>query len=820
MAVKNVDVELDFAQLDKQIAVAEENSLLDPSAQRVGVRTTLFAIGKDPRISTDAAVSSPDLRLVEILKDGLMNPFIEVNWRIARSDVDRAGVQGFNIFRRKVSRKQYLNERRRGDESTLFFSRNAFTRLGIGQTRQGKFSPEGASLNLVSRPLLMPTDVNASLSEFTNVAQARYNSSLNVPSVSTHSGFTNPLDGVQPVFNNPSFTKFFDERRFKRLGYVTYDSFLAQEQKKFVSVTEREFVDLKFKDKCVLLGEVYEYYVTSVPKDIRESVQSNSVKVFLEDRTPIRPPQQILAKFSGTNRVRVSVTADKRDNVNRVLVYRREEAGEFAFEKIASIINISDCVNFVDNTIMYGRTYIYRIFMENIHKVLSEPKEISVDAFVQRVLPSTRSNNLKIPILSAVQDQNSNSIRITIAANDPLISYYRLDRRNRTIHEKIFSVPGRESGYGGDGWETNIFFVNRERSLLDGSVSRSTDVLNRRTIESEIKFLDDTVQVNHIYQYRIRGVDLFGNTSSHALTIVKATGKPPVRTPINLRLEILRGHPYRAKLSWNDDNESTRFTKEQLLSVESRLDPDDVTVLYKIQRRKLGERQYEEFPLNANEFLVDEVASRDTVPIVQRSVPDTFRTLPNISVQSQTTTLAPPVVSTAALIGVPQRGGIVASTLAGNVSIDEGRGSGIRGLTASRPFGQPQYLNPNETYFYRVSAQKDGEESNFSDEFRIRTISHLSDPLEFKAEVLDLRVSPLVGRLTWTSSDTETRPDHWIIERKIDVITDTFTCIGKAYLEEILFDKNLRLGTSYIYRIKSVDNLGRESDFFEARLTL
>jgi hypothetical protein len=231
---------------------------------------------------------------------------------------------------------------------------------------------------------------------------------------------------------------------------------------------------------------------------------------------------------------------------------------------VASIENVNDCINLVDGTVQYTKTYTYRIFAENIYGVLSPPSEITITSSVQKVTPQSRSNNLKVPILSVVQDQNSNYIKITIHSNDPLVSFYVLERRDLTTHERNFSVPSRDSNYGGIGWESNTFFVNKRRNIFDQEISTSKDLLNKRISNTEIVFFDDTVAVDHIYQYRIYGSDLFGNISPHALSMIKSTGKKTLRTPINLRSEVVRPNPFRIKLSWEDDNMVGLYTIDEL----------------------------------------------------------------------------------------------------------------------------------------------------------------------------------------------------------------------------------------------------------------
>jgi len=99
-------------------------------------------------------------------------------------------------------------------------------------------------------------------------------------------------------------------------------------------------------------------------------------------------------------------------------------------------------------------------------------------------------------------------------------------------------------------------------------------------------------------------------------------------------------------------------------------------------------------------------------------------------------------------------------------------------------------------------------------------LPEISEPVNLKAEILNKKIKPTSVRLSWTIDKEKAAPDHWTIERKFDVDNDTFEVIGKSYIEPQFFDRDVEIGNSYIYRIKSIDTLGRESDFFEARLNV
>lgn len=780
---KEISISIDVEELEDQVETKREKE--DPEGEEdLELRSTIFSLGKDPRVGIKRENPTPEFRFIEILKDGVDNPFLELNWRIPRFDVDSAGVVGFNVWRRKLSTREInASTRDRKRAKLRGFNRGGFDRIARKTIKKGKFSQNKKSISNIKRSLIPKSILNPNLDRFEDTARSRFNSSLNRPTgVRGSSRFVSGFSRQEPVFFRSELSSF-SIGRFQKIAYVDYTKFLAREKKKFVFVTEREFIDLSYEDKMIGYGEEFEYYITSITEEAGPGNRSNSIGVRVEDPTPIRPPSELRIIQLNENEVQLRICADSRDNISNVIVFRRPE-NEITYTRVASIPNVNDCFNLVDSTVEYTRSYSYRIFMENIHGTLSEPGEIDITSTVQRITSATRSNNFKIPIITAIQDQNSDFIKITISSNDPNISYYELERRDLTINERKFSSPSkRETNFGGDGWTNNKLFVDKNRDFFDKNLVRERDLLNRRGTESEIIFIDNAVQIGHIYQYRVRGYDLFRNPSSYALDLIKVTGKKVLRTPINLKSQILRGSPFRVKISWDDDNLSTKFSSEELFKVDTELSQSDVKFIYAVQRRRLGEINYDSFPLTANEFIVDEVSSADVITFQSKKVEDTFEPVSNIETEDETIT--------------------------------------VSGRKIERPAGLPFYLEENSIYFYRVEARDEfGEISNFTEEFEVSTLPDLSDPLNFRVEVINSFVKPFSARLIWESDPLKALPDHWIIERKFDTDNDTFEVVGRAYLDTEFFDRGLKAGNTYLYRIKSVDVLGRESQFFDERLTL
>ena len=781
---KEISISVDLDELERQLDEQLQDEEVNEGENKI--RSTVFSFGKDPRLASAPQVSTPDLVRLEIMKDGLDNPFVELNWRISRSDVDAAGVIGFNVFRRRIDPSENVSETFARKQSLGFLSRRSFDRISKKTPRRGRFSSERKSITNIRRSLVPKDILNANLHSLEAAAQSRYGSFFSLTKENRQNrSFENPINNLEESLSRRGkFENFFAARKFEKLSYVDYSKFLAKEKNKFVFVTDREFVDLSFRDKKIGYGEAFEYYVSSVTSTSQDGPHSNSVKVEIIDLSPIRPPKGLTAKQLNENEVEVSVMIEPQDDISLVHIFRKDE-NDIDFEKIVSTENVRDIVSLVDHSVKYGGRYTYRVFLENIYGTISQPRSIDFESSVQKITPQSRSNNLKIPILTAVQDQNSDFIKITISSNDPNVSYYELERKDLTIHERRFAVPSKNAtNYGGTGWITNKFFVDRNSQAVEEDLVDAKDVLNRRTIENEIVFIDDTVTADHIYQYRIFGCDLFCNKSSYALATVRASGKRELRSPVNLRAEVLRGNPYRVKITWKNDNEASIYEKNELFEVDSTLTPANVKTLYRLQRRKKGEKRYLSFPLTANNFVIDEVPTNDAVDFDGKKTSQIVsEPIERVTVNGESTTL-----------------------------LDR---------DVRRPFQIPDFLSENDIYFYRVAAVGDkNQDSNFTPELEVSTLAELSKPVEFSVTVLNTKVFPLVGYLSWSTEISKARPDHWVIERKFDVDNDTFEVIGRSYLESEFFDRDLDLGDTYVYRIKSVDTLGRESEFVESRLTL
>jgi len=741
------------------MAIRETSKLIDINSLKVQLKeqklsrvshlpsfgSTTISVGSDRRLQAPKQTQSPDLQLLELLKDGLDNIYTQLHWRIRRIDLEAGKIVAFNVYRRRFSTDEIERDPDVNQLASAVFNARNVDRISNKITKRGKFSEERKSLPFIKKGSIQSSVLNFNLDEEISKSE------------SSRDGF---------IESTADFQNYLQSYRFEKIGVVDYTSFIAQQKRKIVFVVEREFVDLLFSDKKVSYNDVFEYFITSVTKEGQESSRSNSIKVKIQDPTPISPPLSIIAKQISDTKMRLSIRVSKRDNVSKLLIYKRSET-DVEFVRFLETDVIKDSLDFVDHTVSYLNTYIYRAFVQNIFGELSEPKEITVFSSVKKITAKSQSNNLKIPVFNASSDQNSSNINISIFPNDPTVSYYELQRRDLSIHEKKFSKPSDiETNYGGDGWAQNKFFVERETQFINNV--GETNLLQRRLVAKQINFIDDAITPGHLYQYRTRGFDLFGNSTSYQFSIVRSKTDKRLRIPINLRYFVVRGFPFRVQIEWNNDNPTL---------IES-----DIKYRFKIQRRRKNSLIYETFPLTENNFLIDEVPTEDFVPFSETII-DNFNqeqqlNSQNIQVTSQKTSL-------------------------------------------KRTFPIPDFLFPNDIYFYRIAVVgPNGEDSNYTEEMEVSTLPELSEPLEFSARVLNVKIRPIVGILEWKTDTSKALPDYWLVERKTSAKNDSFRTIGKVYLQSQFFDRDLNLGNQYIYRIKSFDTTGRESQFIETRLTI
>lgn len=105
MAVE-ASIVIDLEELEKQIEEQRQQDELLYNDTSI-LRTSTFTLGLDPQVSNES-VSAPELTTIDIMKDGLANPFVQINWQIKRELLDSSRISLFRVFRRKIKSSDAL----------------------------------------------------------------------------------------------------------------------------------------------------------------------------------------------------------------------------------------------------------------------------------------------------------------------------------------------------------------------------------------------------------------------------------------------------------------------------------------------------------------------------------------------------------------------------------------------------------------------------------------------------------------------------------------------------------------------------------------
>ena len=699
----NNKFEIDQSVLSKSITNKLAPSVIDSP---INVRSTIFSLGSDQRIASTLPTASPDLHVVEILEDQLRNVFVRLRWRVSRKQIDFGEIIGFNIWRKRY-RETKMNRLSFFDFTRIFKQRSSSHNNAIVKIKKG----------------LIPTGIlNFKLFEKEKIAETKFESFLD----------------DEEAFNYQSET-LLASSVFSNIAFVDVAKFFVKEKQKKVFITHVNFSEFLYDDRTVGIGERFEYYITPVSSNGELDIISESIIVDVIPRRGIDTPR-VTIKQTDDFSLSLSVDLTSIPTAKKVSVYKKEkDALFFDLESTTTDLESNNLV-LVDQSINYKRQYTYRIYVEDIYGYLSSPREITTITSMTNTDGTSRFNDLPVPAFSAINDANSDSVKILMSPNDNRILYYELDRRDLSIDERLYIVPSLlANSYGANGWTSNKFFVDRTNLL-------------------PMEFIDDTTQPDHTYQYRFRGFDLYGNPTSYSFSTLTVLHGDVVRSPVNIVVTRLREFPFRVKISWTDDN---------LISGES--------PRFIVQRRRLNQDAFESFTPTTNQFIIDEVYSSDAIPFDK----DT---------------------------GVSDN---VDKTSKETVSVSSPR----------RRINVPDYLKENQIYFYRIATAIGDAKSNFSPEIKVATVPDVANPVNFRAAIDNIKIKPLVVELLWDVEKLKLRPDHFVIEKKVDSERDQFTLLGKAYLRNKFFDVGVEPGRNYIYKIKSVDTLNRESKRFVTKVS-
>lgn len=411
------------------------------------------------------------------------------------------------------------------------------------------------------------------------------------------------------VENVPTTTP--ESEKFRKIGTVKFDK----------NESRSNFV---FRDSSVLFGSGYRYYVLPVLDSDIEGARSKISSVVVSCvRVPPRPHVEF---FSKDSKVSLDVSYDD-DLIEKFEIYRKNK-NIFVGDDIDSIISVSsndgeivelrnvkkigngfvqvgECIpsahfsSFVDTRVIPGNEYIYRVFSVDVFGNKSEsPFEFSV--FVP-----ARSERVSKPRISIVGEylESEKKVKVSIDCNDNSIKTFLVERRDFTSGHNIFSPVFQ-------GVSRKIGYQRNQFSSLSFNGALNDIERIPRTIESidgRGTFFDNTVRVDRIYQYRVRGIDSKGNSTDFSLSDMFMTlRRPNVEPPVSLSCENIfneSGSFVGVNLSWENGNEDV--SSDDKLGSQNKLSDTSVRTLFHLERRDTDEGRWYPFPLISGTEITD-----------------------------------------------------------------------------------------------------------------------------------------------------------------------------------------------------------------------
>lgn len=486
-----------------------------------------------------------------------------------------------------------------------------------------------------------------------------------------------------------------------------------------------DIVEYEFLDESIGFGRGYRYYISSIDRDMIESVRSQIVSLTVEGiRVPNRPKR--VFSYNVVNGISLNIIVDDQ-LVEKFEIFRKENTSAFARgSRFASMeiantrgfnlgqvitergangfVKIGECLNaslgqgssFYDRDVLPGLKYDYRIYSVDIFGNKSEsPYEVSL--FVPE--KSTKTNELLKPSLTAEVDSTTGKARLTFKCADARVRNLFLSRRDLTIGQKAFTAPSQvnriklgnpKAGEGSLHFEDIVLRGENKDVSWTGMFENSTD---------EIVYIDKTVHPDHIYQYRIHGIDLYGNSTTYEISKpFLVVNRPMVSAPVNLTAEVVQGPGFTVGgvvLRWQEGN--VTFPSEDMMGNQDSLSSTSVRTLYQIERKKVGEERWAEFPL----------------------IPDLSFFDPSPS-----------------------------------------------SLGDQKPEFRPSLIESNQRYVYRVKALQTGTfVSNYGNSVEVFAGLPTLAPTNFRIRPSDAKVKPFYVVLNWDTPNQSGVIDRWEIER-------------------------------------------------------
>jgi hypothetical protein len=409
-------------------------------------------------------------------------------------------------------------------------------------------------------------------------------------------------------------------------------AFLTPSKLKQTFIGDR--VQYTLDDEAIAYGRGYRYYIVSVDENIRESTRSPIVDVTIEGIRIPDPPDMVVAQNIGGW---VALGIKSNDHlIEKFEIYRSEQdhsnrrigsldidvvSGKDGFVKESTTVfraandfiqigeslnSVSRGSNFYDKLIVPGYRYNYRIYAVDIFG------NKSADAYQLSFFvpdPQSKKIELKKPSILAEVDAQTNQSRLTFSCEDPRVKSFLLTRRDMTLDQSAFTTPGQVSS------------LRMGKCDVRGSARFQDVILNDKSVDSawvgnftndgtEQVFVDLSSEIEHVYQYRVQGVDLFGNSTQFAVSApVSLVNRPMINPPVSLSASVVVssvGFVDGISLSWVDGN--VNISSEEMLGPQTSqggVADTAVRSMFQIQRKMTGEDLWYSYPMVTGSYFYD-----------------------------------------------------------------------------------------------------------------------------------------------------------------------------------------------------------------------
>ena len=592
-------------------------------------------------------------------------------------------------------------------------------------------------------------------------------------------------------------------------------AFLTTDKLKTRRIKDR--VEYSFKDYAVSYGCSYKYFVTTVDDNMIQSMRSAIATVVVEGmRVPERPTtvvphinqtsislsmttsDQLTEKFEvyrleyDVNRKTASTAITIADSDGYSVRKYNREISDNNYLLMGECINSKNCGSeFFDDAVQPGNFYTYRVYAIDIFGNKSE-SPMQVDAYVPDL--QQQYTYLQKPAILVENDATSKLMSITFSCDDKNVEKLQLERRDLTLGQDAFTIPTSTPRimFG----TTNV--VKNRKFLGEVMSDNSSDIYKWNgvfinTVGKQTTFIDPSVQLDHIYQYRLYGEDRYGNRSPYAVSSpLMLSRRPFINAPLGLTASLDLTTNYEiagVTLSWVEANLDK--SAEELIGSQAALTDSYQRTMYSVQRKKKQEDVWQTFSLVTGTTLYDLVAGQS----------GTLGAAPNFRPAyldlNQTYLYRVQAVQTGAFLSNNTKP--VEIFVGANVSRPE---------TTSFLLRTPSvYLQP----FYVMLNWNTPSNSGIVDHWEIER----AEVNNFAAARLNLRNQEEFSKLVYASFRKVYRESSRFSGKVQDKTFSDTSLINRSIItgDHCFMDTQVDFGNSYFYRIRAVSPEGQKSDW-------